>query len=111
MSKLGLITVAGRSGNRYNFRAYPLETAFRKGLGAVYVVTRRRQVQPDGGFKHKRIGMDQTDDLRGFLTGGERLLAARGVNCICVHGEKDQAARRDIRRDLLRGPRPASHGQ
>jgi hypothetical protein len=102
MAKLGVIRFAGKSGTQYRFNAYPLGTAFKKGMGAVYVVTRRRQVEPDGAFTHKQMYLGQTDDLRQPLTGQGASLADRGANCICVHGEKDEAARLGIQQDLAR---------
>ncbi len=100
MSKLGHVRLAGQSGHEYRFKAYPLGSVFRKGLGAVYLVTRRRQVEPGGGFKHRKMGVDQTDDLRTFLANQVPALTARGANCICVHSEKERSARMVIRGDL-----------
>ena len=102
MGKLGIVRFTGKSGDQYKFNAYPLQAGFRKGLGAVYVVTQRRQVESSGAFKHRKICMGQTGDLRESLAGEGESLAARGGNCVCVHGEKDEAARMQIQQDLTR---------
>ena len=101
MARLGAISVAGKSGTQYRFTAYPLGTTFKKGLGAVLVATRRRQVKRNGAFKHRRMVLDQTDDVSQFLARETRPLADHGVNCICVHVETDQAARLRIQEDLI----------
>ena len=107
MAKLGIVKFAGNSGTRYRFQTYPLGTAFKKGVAAVYVVTRRRQVEPDGAFAHKRICLGQTDDLSRPLPDQGEPLASLGANCVCVHGEKSKDARLGIQQDLTRTPRLA----
>ena len=100
MAKLGAIDISGKSGRRYKFIAFSLDTAFRKGRAAVYVVTRRRQAAAGGGFKHRRIGMDQTGDLRRLLADSSRFHGVSCANCICVYDEEDEAARRLVQQDL-----------
>jgi hypothetical protein len=100
MARLGIITFAGKSGIQYKFNAYSLGTAFKKGLSAVYIITRRWQHESKGPFKHKRIRLGQTDDLRQPLAEEEQSLVKLRANCICVHSEKDQAARLVIQQDL-----------
>ena len=99
MSKLGAVNVSGKSGALYKFVAYSLDTMFKKHRSAVYVVTRRHQVAETGSFKHRRIGIDQTDDLR-HLLGHSSFSQARGANCICIHAEEDESARLAIWNDL-----------
>jgi hypothetical protein len=93
--------LTGKSGSQYKFNAYPLETVFKKGLAAVYLVTRRVHVKPSGAVKHKEICLGQTDDLRQPITGQGEFVTSQGANCICVHGEKDQVRRLGIHQDLL----------
>lgn len=98
MSKLGAVKMAGNSGSVYRFTAYSLDTVFRRHRPAVVVITRRRQVSPGGAFKHCRLALRQTDDLRML---GKGLKPGR-ANCLCVLGEKDEATRNSILEDLRR---------
>ena len=105
MNKLGTVKFRGKSGVRYPFTAYPLETVFHEAFSGVYVVTRREEGKAKKGFVHKRLCTGQSDDLRQSMAGNEPSLSARGANCVCVHAENDQAARRKIELDLAREPR------
>jgi hypothetical protein len=101
MARLGTVTFSGTSGNEYKFNTYSLGTVFKKGLSAVYVITRRCQPMSAGPFRHKRIGLGQTADLRKPMAEPEKSQAtALRANCICVYGEKDEAARLRIQQDL-----------
>ncbi len=104
MNKLGTIKFSGKSGERYPFVAYSLETVFDKAFSGVYVATRRKEGKSKKGFVHKRICTGQSDDLRQSLASVEPSFSERGANCICVHAENDQAARQKIEQDLARGP-------
>jgi hypothetical protein len=104
MSKLGTVKFSGKSGTRYAFTAYPLQTVFVEGLGGVYVITRRREGNCKSGFVHRRICSGQSEDLRQPLPGGAQGSRAKGANCICVHAEKDEVARLAIELDLFRKP-------
>ena len=105
MNKLGTVKFSGKSGARYAFAAYPLETVFEKEFSGVYVVTRRRQGKSKSGFVHKRICTGQSDGLRQPVTSDEQSFSARGANCICLHAEKDRGARQKIEQDLIQEPR------
>jgi len=117
MAKLITVKFSGVSGNRYAFAAYPLETVsestlaaqlqktvFDKSFSGVFVVTRRRQGKSKAGFVHKRICTGQSDGVCQLLTAQEQSLSAKGANCICLHAEKDKAARQQIEQNLLKGP-------
>ena len=104
MNRLGTVKFSGKSGVRYAFVAYALETVFDEALSGVYVATRRKEGKSKKGFVHKRICTGQSGDLRQSLAGVEPSFSERGVNCICVHAENDQAARHEIEQDLARGP-------
>jgi len=108
MSRLGTVKFSGKSGSRYLFEAYPLETVFEKGCSGVYVVTRRRAAGSGTGFVHRRICTGQSDDLRRPVTGHGTSWSARGANCICVHVEEDKDIRQQVKQDLVRKPRPAA---
>ena len=105
MARLGVVSFTGKSGILYKFNVYPLGTAFKKGLCAVYVVTRRKQLKSGATFSHKRIRTSQSEDIRQPLSDKGESLVARGANCVCVHGEKNRAVRLGIQHDLIRGRR------
>jgi hypothetical protein len=101
MPRLGTLTLPGRSGGQYKFNAYALGTAFKEGLSAVYVLTRRTHRDSVGRFRHKPLLIGQTANLRQPLELDARTMAASGANCICVHREQNETARAAIRQDLL----------
>ncbi|MDD4891324.1 MAG: hypothetical protein PHU85_15490 [Phycisphaerae bacterium] len=100
MARFGAVDIEGKSGSAYKFIAYSLDTVFRRHRPAVYVVTRRRQVVDTEAFKHRRIGVDQTGDLRRLLAESSGFHGVPGANCICVHDELDKDARLAIQKDL-----------
>lgn len=100
MAKLGAVNVIGKSGEIYKFRAYSLDTLFRKRRPAVVLVTRRRQIGPDGPFKHRQLAVAQTDDLRQLMAEQPPLDRPRTANCICVYAETDGARRLAIQNDV-----------
>ena len=100
MARYGAINIAGKSGAPYKFQVYSLDTVFKRHRPAVYVVTRRRQMPDTGVFRHRRIGIDQTDDLRQLLAQNSSFFGVPGANCICVHDETDARARLAIQKDL-----------
>jgi hypothetical protein len=109
MNKIGTVKFSGKSGNRYKFNAYSLDTVFKKGFSGVYVVTQRKQGESKSGFVHKRICTGQSDDLHQSLTSDEKPFSARGANCICVHAEKDKDIRQRIEQDLIAKSSPAGN--
>ena len=42
MNKSGTVKFSGKSGTRYAFTAYPLETVFAQGFSGVHVATQRK---------------------------------------------------------------------
>ena len=94
----------------YKFGAYPLDTVFKKGMGGVFVVTRRVR-KNSGAVKHREIHLGQTGDLRKPLPDTAGSFTTAGANCICVHGEKSETTRQLIQQDLVgrhRAPDDAS---
>ena len=108
MNKLATVKFSGKSGTRYAFTAYPLETVFAQGFSGVYVVTQRKPGKSKSGFVHRRMCTGQRDGLCQPLASGGQSFAARGANCICLHVEKDKGARQQIEQDLVREPRTGS---
>lgn len=99
------ITFKGRSGERYRFQAWPLETKF-KPVAGVYVVTKR--VYEDRTFasraRHQSLLIGQSPNLANALSQSDRTqLLAQGANCVCVCAVADEARRSHIERDLLEG--------
>lgn len=101
MPSLGSITLAGRSGRTYRFRAYPLGTTFKRDVGAVYLVTYRRH--SPGGPQHKPLFLGRSEDLRAPGQDPAQPYGA-GANCICIHREQDEQARQRIHQDLAGTP-------
>ena len=99
MNKLGVVRLTGKSGTKYKFGAYPLDTVFKKGMGGVFVVTKRVR-RDSGAVKHREIHLGQTGDLHLPLPGEAGSFVTAGANCICVHGEKDETVRQEIQLDL-----------
>lgn len=100
------MTFKGKSGDRYRFQAWPMETKF-KATGGVYLVTRRAYEDRTFATKatHHPLAIGQTADLAAaFLTKAERArLTERGANCICVYAVADEARRIEIEKDLIDG--------
>lgn len=99
------ITFKGRSGERYSFQAWPLETKF-KAVGGVYIVTRRSF--EDRTFptkaRHQSLAIGQTANLADALSKTDRTkLTAHGANCVCVYAVADEARRTAIEKDLVEG--------
>ena len=92
----------GRSGRIYNFQVYPWATDFKKGLGAVYVVT-NRYLKKDRSYVHGGIHVGQTGDLSAeFDDHPQRSCFAKyGANCVCVHEEPDRDTRSQVVQDLI----------
>lgn len=99
----GSVSFGGKSGEKYPFQVWPLETRF-KSVAAVYFVTRR--AFEDNTYRracHDGIYIGQTDNLADILTAHPQLERFRkyGANCLCVHLVADEARRIAIEQDLL----------
>lgn len=104
--KYGSISFTGKSGERYRFDAWSLDTRFRA-RGAVYFVTRRQQENATySRASHDRIFIGHTADLAGqydTYSQSERF-AKHGANCICILLIEDEEQRIAVANDLLGGP-------
>ncbi len=103
MATYGGITFNGKSGEKYYFKAWPLNTRF-NALGAVYFVTKR--VFADKTYRrasHESIFIGQTADLTAPLGLGTQLACfeKNGANCICVYVDANEERRLAITQDLL----------
>ena len=96
----------GKSGDRYSFQTWPMDTKF-KAAGGVYIVTRRAFEDRTFSTKasHHPLAIGQTDNLAAsFISHSERAkLTERGANCICVYAVADEARRIEVEKDLIDG--------
>lgn len=99
MPSLGTIAIKGKSGRKYVFRAYPLNTVFEEGLAGVYILTKRTFNQAARSQRHKPLILGHNDNLHqpNIDTSDPHYSDA---NCICVLEEKDKVARLGIHQDL-----------
>jgi len=103
MATYGGITFAGKSGEKYFFHAWPLETRF-KAVGAVYFVTKR--VFSNKTYRiasHEGIFIGQTENLTDPFETQSQLgcFNKHGANCVCVYLDTDEKRRLAIAQDLL----------
>ena len=103
MATFGGITFNGKSGEKYYFKAWPLQTRFNP-LGAVYFVTRR--VFSDKTYRrasHESIYIGQTTDLTNPFAPPLQLACfdKHGANCICVYVDASEERRIAITQDLM----------
>jgi hypothetical protein len=99
----GSVVFGGKSGEKYRFQVWPLETRF-KSVGAVYFVTRR--AYENNTYRracHDGIYLGQTDNLADSLAAHPQLEHFRnhGANCICVYLLADEERRIAVEQDLL----------
>jgi hypothetical protein len=101
--KYGSITFTGKSGEKYRFDAWSIETRF-KALAAVYFVTRRaRENTTYNMASHDNIYIGQTANLADpFDTHSQFACFVKyRANCVCVHLLEDQERRNEVENDLL----------
>lgn len=103
MATYGGITFNGKSGEKYYFKAWPLQTRFNP-LGAVYFVTKRGFT--DKNYRrasHESIYIGETASLTNPLAPSPQLACfeKHGANCICVYIDPSAERRLAIAQDLL----------
>jgi hypothetical protein len=101
--KYGSITFSGKSGERYRFEAWSIETRF-KALGAVYFVTKRaRENATYNRASHDNIYIGQTASLANPFDTHSRFacFTKYGANCVCVCLLEDEEQRNAVENDLL----------
>lgn len=100
------VNFKGKSGERYRFQAWSMDTKF-KAIGGVYVITRRTYEDRTFPTKasHKSLAIGHAPSLDAALVNkAERSkLIAQGANCICVCAVSDEARRVEIEQDLIEG--------
>jgi len=100
--RIGSVMFNGRSGEKYCFEVWPVETRF-KPAAAVYFVTKRELTA--GVFSragHEHLYLGQTSDLSGPLGTAAQLawFDKQGANCVCIYSAESEARRAAIQRDL-----------
>jgi hypothetical protein len=101
--KYGSITFTGKSGEKYRFDAWSLETRF-KALGAVYIVTKRTMENATyNRASHDNVYIGQTASLADPFDTHARFacFTKHGANCVCVHLLEDEERRGAAEKDLL----------
>ena len=100
--RIGTVVFSGKSGEKYRFETWPLETRF-KPSPAVYFVT-RREITP-GVFNragHEHMYLGHTPDLSAPLGTAAQLawFEKNGANCVCIYPAESEARRAAIQQDL-----------
>ena len=101
--KYGSVTFTGKSGKKYRFDAWSIETRFRA-LAAVYFVTKRSMENPTyNRASHDNIYIGQTANLADPFETHARFacFTKHGANCVCIHLLEDEEQRIAAERDLL----------
>lgn len=99
-SKIADATFAGKSGAKYTFEVYPLDTEFNS-VGAVYVFS-RRTIGSDGRGTHSLLYIGQTESLGERIPNHEKwpCVLGEGANCICVRIDQRETSRLVTETDL-----------
>jgi hypothetical protein len=99
----GGITFSGKSGEKYYFQVWPLETKF-KSVAAVYFITKR--VHDNNTYRragHEEIYIGQTGNLADPFATQSPLDCFRkhGANCVCVYPATSEQHRIAVEQDLI----------
>lgn len=97
MSNPPILTLAGKSGTKYQFEVYTSNVTFNS-VGAVYVVTKRTD-----GVTHSFIYVGETGDLaeRHGNHHKQSCFDKKGITHICVHLDSSEKSRKAKEADLL----------
>ena len=98
-----VVTFSGKSGEKYRFQVWTLDTRF-KPLAAVYFVTKRSQ--DSSTYKrasHDSIFIGQTANLADpFGTQGQLdCFKKHGANCVCIYVHENEERRIAIEEDQI----------
>lgn len=105
-TKIDQVMLAGRSGQRYEFRIYVWATKFRT-VSGVYVVA-ARTIEPGQQAKYQPLFVGATPDLSAALKNHprEECFQMYLANVVGVLKEENEAQRAAILKDLLDGLTP-----
>jgi hypothetical protein len=100
-SKIEDLVLTGKSGTKYTFEMYPLDTSFRV-VGGVYIITKRTVVSAGGS--HSLIYVGHTGNLSERFDDHHKAdcFKRHGANCIGVLLEENEQRRLAIEADLLK---------
>ena len=107
LKKLSDISFLGKSGTKFAFSVYPLDTNFEDNIPAVYVVTNRSK-NDKNEFVHKIIYIGQTEDLKERHSSHHKAdcFSKYTANCLCIMHEESESKRLKIERDLIDEKKP-----
>jgi len=110
MAKISDLTLTGKSGKKYDFEVYSIDTAFNE-VAAVYAVTKRYK-NSSNEFKHTVIYIGQTDNLKERHDNHhkEECFKRNDANCICVHQDSNEKSRLAKEADLIAAYDPPCNG-
>lgn len=100
------INFVGKSGRRYCFQAWPLDTTLSPMGGGIFIITKRECLDRTFPTKasHRCLLIAQTPDLAMALTKTDlRKVQEQGGNCICVYRTSDETERLQVENDLVEG--------
>lgn len=106
MTPIGIVTIAGGSGEELEFLAYSWDADFAP-VGAVYMITKCIS-KPDGSLQHEPIYVGQTNDLSTHFDSHYKTecLARYGGNCVCVLTIGDEELRLQVASDITGAYQP-----
>ncbi len=95
-------TLEGKSGIKYKFYIYTLDTSFKE-VGGIYIFTKRSK--SNEGYLHSNIYIGKTNDLSSRLENHHKkeCINKHKANCICVMQIDNENKRTEIETDLLLG--------
>ena len=101
MASLGKVTFTSKTGDRYRFKVFPLQTRFRK-IGGVYLITYRGH-GAQGGHRHKILYVGKTEDFSLPFEKPDKVdnLVRLGANCICMHSDPSEESRHKTEQALI----------
>lgn len=111
MSNTITIEFLGKSGEKYQFNVYELNTSF-KNIGGNYGFT-KRTVKQDGSGSHDIIYIGKTEDWSTRFQNHhkEDCISKHGANRICVRHVDSENERDLIEKDLIRNYKPVCNDQ
>jgi hypothetical protein len=106
MPKLGVVSLTGASGTRYELDVYPRADQF-KPLGAVFALAKRIPFA-EGEAEYTWIHVGETGDMsrRPLAPSQESCIDEHEANCLCLLVETEPSKRRCIANDLRGGCKP-----
>jgi len=101
--KYGSIIFSGKSGERYRFESWPLETRFKAFAGVYFVTKRSVENKTYSRASHDNIYIGQTANMADpFATQSQfECFKKHGANCVCVCLVESEEQRISMEQDLI----------